>query len=164
VMDEISYPDQHGSRRGLGIQTALLPVLEAVRDAELHGTPMQILSVDLKSAFDTISPQLIYKVMELEKFPTIYMDAIHQLTGSGTGRVFANSILGPAFSIGCGTGQGDPPSAGRFMLACIHANLLTYANADILTCMTSRPVSPIPLGKRDHTPRNDLQMRKSLRI
>jgi hypothetical protein len=75
---------------------------------------MQILSVDLKSAFDTISPQLIYKVMELEKFPTIYMDAMHQLTGSGTGRVFANSILGPAFSIGCGTGQGDPPSAGRF--------------------------------------------------
>jgi hypothetical protein len=30
VMDEISYPDQHGFRRGLGIQTALLPVLEAV--------------------------------------------------------------------------------------------------------------------------------------
>ena len=114
VMDEISYPDQHGFRRGLGIQTASLPVLEAVRVAELHGTPMQILSVDLKSAFDTISPQLIYKVMELEKFPTIYMDAMHQLTGSGTGRVFANSILGPAFSIGCGTGQGDPPSAGRF--------------------------------------------------
>ncbi len=56
--------------------------------------------------------QLIYKVMELEKFPTIYMVAMHQLTGSGSGRVFANSILGPAFSIGCGTGQGDPPSAG----------------------------------------------------
>jgi hypothetical protein len=30
VMDEISYPDQHGFRRGLGIQTASLPVLEAV--------------------------------------------------------------------------------------------------------------------------------------
>jgi hypothetical protein len=42
------------------------------------------------------------------------MDAMHQLTGSGTGRVFSNSILGPAFSIGCGTGQGDPPNAGRF--------------------------------------------------
>jgi hypothetical protein len=67
---------------------------------------MQILSVDLKSAFGTIL--LIYKVMELEKFPTIYMNAMHQLTGSGTGRVFANSILGPAFSIGCGTGQGLP--------------------------------------------------------
>ena len=97
VMDEISYPDQHGFRRGLGIQTASLPVLEAVRDAELHGTPMQILSVDLKSAFDTISPQLICKVMELEKFPSIYMDAMHQLTGSGTGRVFVNSIFGPTF-------------------------------------------------------------------
>ncbi len=81
----------------MGIQTALLPVLEMVQDAELHGTPMQILSVDLKSAFDTILPRLIYKVMELEKFPTIYMDSMHQLTGSGTGRVFVNSIFGPTF-------------------------------------------------------------------
>jgi hypothetical protein len=43
VMDEISYPDQHCFRRGLGIQTPSLPVLEMVRDAELHDTPMQIL-------------------------------------------------------------------------------------------------------------------------
>jgi hypothetical protein len=28
VMDEISYPDQHSFRRGLGIQTALLLVLD----------------------------------------------------------------------------------------------------------------------------------------
>jgi hypothetical protein len=72
---------------------SLAPVIHAFRKSCIH-TP--------------------YKVMELEKFPTIYMDAMHQLTGSGTGRVFENSILGPAFSIGCGTGQGDPPSAGRF--------------------------------------------------
>jgi hypothetical protein len=78
---------------------------------------MQILSLDLKSDFYTILPQLIYKVLELEKFPTIYMDAMHQLTGSGTENVFANSILEPAFSIGCGTGQGDPPSAGRFLIS-----------------------------------------------
>jgi hypothetical protein len=50
--------------------------------------------------------------MELEKFPTIYMDAMHQLIGFGTGRVFANSILGLAFSIRWGTGQGYTPSAG----------------------------------------------------
>jgi hypothetical protein len=55
MMDEISYPDQHGFRRGLGIQTASLPMLEAIRDAELQGTPMQILSVNLISAFTTIS-------------------------------------------------------------------------------------------------------------
>ncbi len=71
VMDEISYHDQHGFRRGLGIQTAPLPMPEAIRDADLHDTPMQILSVDLKSAFNTISPELFYKVMELEKFPKV---------------------------------------------------------------------------------------------
>jgi hypothetical protein len=65
--------------------------------------------VDLKSAFDTILPQLIYKVMELEKFPTIYMDSMYQLTGSGTGRVFANSIFGPIFSIGFGNRTGRSP-------------------------------------------------------
>jgi hypothetical protein len=51
VMDKISYLDQHDFRRGLGIQTASLPVLEAVRDAELHGTPMQILFSGSKICF-----------------------------------------------------------------------------------------------------------------
>jgi hypothetical protein len=50
--------------------------LEAVHDAEKNGRSLQLLSIDLKAAFDTISPQVIYEVMSAEKFPPIYVDAM----------------------------------------------------------------------------------------
>ena len=34
TMDEVLHPDQHGFRRDRGIQTATVPVLEAIKDAE----------------------------------------------------------------------------------------------------------------------------------
>jgi hypothetical protein len=37
--------------------------MEAIHDAEKTGRPLQILSIDLKAAFDTIAPQVIYKTM-----------------------------------------------------------------------------------------------------
>ncbi len=70
-MEEILYPDQHGFCRNRSIQTATVPILEAIHEAEKHGRPLQLLSVDLKAAFDTISLQTIYEVMEAEKFPII---------------------------------------------------------------------------------------------
>jgi hypothetical protein len=114
TMDEIIYENQHGFRRDRGIQTATLPVLDAIHDAGRRGQAMQVISVDLKSAFDCVSPQLIRQVMELYKFPEIYVEALHQLTHRGKGRLFVNSLMGNEFDIENGTGQGDPPSAGRF--------------------------------------------------
>jgi len=114
TMDGVLHPDQHGFRRDRGIQTATVPVLEAVKDAEKTGQPLQLLSIDLKAAFDTISPDVIYKVMTLEKYPQIFTDAMHQLTSEGRGRMYVQGFLGPQFEIKNGAGQGDPPSATRF--------------------------------------------------
>jgi hypothetical protein len=50
--------------------------LEAVHDAEKTGRPLQILSIDLKTAFDTITPQAIFKTMQLQKFPGIYVESL----------------------------------------------------------------------------------------
>jgi hypothetical protein len=60
IMERILYPHQHGFCRNRSIQTATVPVLEAIYDAEKHGRPLQLLSIDLKSVFGTISPQTIY--------------------------------------------------------------------------------------------------------
>jgi hypothetical protein len=46
--------------------------------------------------------------------------------------VFANSILEPFFSIACGMGQGDPPSAGRFNVG--SDSLLRALNLFSLIC------------------------------
>jgi hypothetical protein len=114
ALNEVCYADQHGFRRDRGIQTATLPVLEAIRDAQQNEKAMQIISVDLKSAFDCVSPALIREGMEVYDCPQIYVEALHQLTHKGTGMLFVNSKLGGKFDINNGAGQGDPPSAGRF--------------------------------------------------
>jgi hypothetical protein len=114
IMEKILYPDQHGFCRNRSIQTATVPILEAVHDAEKSGRPLQLLSVDLKSAFDTISPQVIYEVMRQEKFPPIFVDALQRLTASGTARIHVNDMVGPKKEVVCGNGQGNPPSAATF--------------------------------------------------
>jgi hypothetical protein len=91
-----------------------VPILEAVHDAEKNGRPLQLLSIDLKAAFDTISPQVIYEVMNAEKFPPIYVDAMQRLTATGTARVHVNGMIGPKRDVVCGNGQGNPPSASTF--------------------------------------------------
>ncbi len=61
TMEKVLYADQHGFCRNRSIQTATIPILEAVNDAEMAGIPLQLLSIDLKAAFDTISPHVIYE-------------------------------------------------------------------------------------------------------
>ena len=114
VLDTVLYADQHGFRQNRSIQTAVLPVLEALKEAEMEGRPMQLLAVDLKSAYDCISPQVIKEVMDEQEFPGIFTEAMHRLTKEGTARVLVNQVQGREFRILCGAGQGDPPSAGRF--------------------------------------------------
>jgi hypothetical protein len=114
IMEEILYPNQHGFCRNRSIQTATVPILEAIHDAEKHGKPLQLLSVDLKAAFDTISPQTIYEVMEVEKFPPIFIDSLRGLTAVGKARVCVNDTIGPEQDVVCGNGQGNPPSASTF--------------------------------------------------
>ena len=113
-MEKILYPEQHGFCRNRSIQTATVPILEAIHDAEKYGRPLQLLSIDLKAAFDTISPQVIYDVMENEKFPPTYIDALQGLTATGKARVYVNGITGPERDVVCGNGQGNPPSASTF--------------------------------------------------
>ncbi len=110
VMELILYKDQHGFCRNRSIQTLSLPVLEAIHDVEGTGRSLQILSVDLKAAFVTITLQIIYKVIQMEKCPEIYTDALKQLMEMGHGRVFVNDLLGPCKEIVSGNGQGNPPS------------------------------------------------------
>jgi hypothetical protein len=92
IMEKILYPDQHSFCRNRSIQTATVPVLEAIHDAERHGKPLQLLSKDLKAAFDTISPQTIYEVMEVEK--GLYIDALRSLTAVGKALVCVNDMTG----------------------------------------------------------------------
>jgi hypothetical protein len=72
TLDSVLYTQQHGFRACRGCQTALLPVLEAVWDAESSERPLQLLSIDVKAAFDTIDPITIYEVLLKQGYPVIF--------------------------------------------------------------------------------------------
>jgi hypothetical protein len=114
TMERVLYAEQNGFCRNRSIQTTTVPVLEAIHDAEKHGRPLQLLSIDLKAAFDTIAPQTIYKVMNIEKFPPIYVEVMENLTATGKARVHINNMVGPERDVVCGNRQGNPPSASTF--------------------------------------------------
>ena len=114
TLDQVLSADQHGFRPGRSTQTCSLPFLETIHEADRTGKPLQLLSIDIKSAFDSISPELVKQVMQKLGYPTIYLDALHGWTGKGTAKVLVNSVLGPEFQLRTGTGQGDPPSAPRY--------------------------------------------------
>jgi len=114
TLDQALTVDQHGFRPGRSTQTCSLPFTEAIHEADRTGKPLQLLSVDIKSAFDSISPEIVRQVMERQGYPAIYLEALHGLTAKGNARVLVNSALGPEFLLRSGTGQGDPPSAPRF--------------------------------------------------
>ena len=54
--------------------------MEAIQEVERTGKPLQLLAVDIKAAFDTISPELVKQVMKKQQYPEIYLSAIHNLT------------------------------------------------------------------------------------
>jgi hypothetical protein len=110
TLDSVLYTKQHGFRAGRGFQTAVLPVLEAVQDAESSGWPLQLLSIDVKAAFDTIDPKTIYEVLLKQGYPVIFADALHKITEIGVGRIFYKGLLGEKVFIKSGAGKGIPPA------------------------------------------------------
>ena len=114
TLDEALCDEQHGFRPGRSTQTCSLPFMEAIQEAERTGKPLQLLAVDIKAAFDSISPEAVRQVMEKQQYPEIYTAALHKLTGTGEAMVLVNAVKGNQFKTKSGTGQGDPPSAPRY--------------------------------------------------
>ena len=114
TLEEVLSDEQYGFRPGRSTQSCSLPFMEAIQEPERTGKPLQLLAVDIKAAFDTISPDLVKQVMKKQQYPEIYLSAIHNLTSTGEAAVLANSVKGEQFQTLSGTGQGDPPSAPRY--------------------------------------------------
>ena len=116
ALEQVLYSNQHGFQRNKSIQSASFPIIEAINEAERNAKSLQLLSVDIQSAFDSIDPNCIFQVMTQEQFPSIFVEAMANLTSTGTGRVNLKGNTGHTFDIKCGSGQGNPPSAGNFNL------------------------------------------------
>ena len=114
TLDEVLCDEQHGFRPGRSTQSCSLPFMEAIQEAERTGNPSQLLAVDIKAAFDSISPETVRQVMEKQQYPEIFLAALHNLTSTGEASTLINAVKGDQFQTLSGTGQGDPPSAPRY--------------------------------------------------
>ena len=63
-LEEVLSDEQHGFRPGRSTQSCSLPFMEAIQEVERTSKPIQLLAVDIKAAFDTISPDLVKQVMK----------------------------------------------------------------------------------------------------
>jgi hypothetical protein len=101
--------------RNRSCQSAVLPVLEALGEAERQGKAMQLIALDLSAAFDTVKPEVIKEVMEKQGYGSIFVETMDRLTTKGRVVVEVNGKKGTEYTLGTGVGQGDPPSAQRFI-------------------------------------------------
>jgi hypothetical protein len=114
VLPDISYPDQCGFVPGRGAQYSTLAAGHAIHDAETTGSALQLLGIDISSAFDSISGECIKQCMLLNGFPSHFVSSVHNLTKLGIAQVEVNGKQGQQFVQKSGVGQGDPLSAFRF--------------------------------------------------
>jgi hypothetical protein len=114
ILPTISYADQCGFVPGRGAQYSTLTAGHVIQDAENTGRSLQMLGMDIGSAFDTISGECIRQCMILNRVPMHVVTAIHNLTKLGRAQVEVNGKKGREFVQRSGVGQGDPLSAFRF--------------------------------------------------
>jgi hypothetical protein len=108
ILPSISYADQCGFVPGRGAQYNTLTAAHIIQDAENTGNSLQMLGMDIGSAFDTISGECIRQCMVLNAFPAHVVNAVHNLTKLGRARVEVNGKKGEEFVQKSGVGQGDP--------------------------------------------------------
>jgi hypothetical protein len=108
ILPDISYADQCGFVPGRGAQYNTLTAGHAVQDAEINGKSMQMLGIDINSAFDAISGECIRQCMILNGFPAHVVAAIHNLTKLGIARVEVNGKRGEEFTQKSRGGAGRP--------------------------------------------------------
>jgi hypothetical protein len=137
LLPDISYADQCGFVPGRGAQYNTLRAAHAVQDAEQNGKSMQMLDIDINSAFDAISGECIRQCTVHNGFPAHFNSAVHNLTKLGVEQVEVTSKRGAEFIQNSGVGQGDPLSAFRFkigtepLLRALHKHTARYTYRDV---------------------------------
>ncbi len=107
---------QHGFMRGKGIQEPSLLATHIIQDAEQTKQPLQLVSLDIKKAFDRIGHAVIVQALRAFGVPEILIQALRHYTLVGYAKVEVNGRRGILITIRTGSGQGDPLSSILFLI------------------------------------------------
>ena len=108
--------DQSGFVPGRSTHHAITVALNTIAEAELEKKQLQIVAIDLESAFDTMEPLIAKEAMLALGYHEGYTNKFHEFTTGGKVTIQVNGISGGKFTPSKGIGQGDPASAPKFIL------------------------------------------------
>jgi hypothetical protein len=102
--------------QGNNILGAVAAICEAVAQAEMTNTPMCIISLDFKVAFDHIAHSYLFVMLEAYRFNACFQRRLCQLYGNVASSVKINGYISSPMSINCSIHQGCPLSMLLFAL------------------------------------------------
>lgn len=116
-VSNIVSSNQVGFVQGRQMHLSSATILNLLNKINHGSISSQMISLDVKAAFDTAKPHVIHSLLKI-LFPTVpdFLYQLHRWTSRGSAIITANGCEGQLFYLSAGTGQGDPSSSTRFLI------------------------------------------------
>uniref|UniRef100_A0A3B1IC81 Reverse transcriptase domain-containing protein n=1 Tax=Astyanax mexicanus TaxID=7994 RepID=A0A3B1IC81_ASTMX len=117
ILDKIINEEQTCGIKGRSMWDNLCIIRELITNKHLNESGFYILALDKKKAFDSISREYLWAVLERYNFPDVFIKMIKLLYLKSTVQVKVNGKLTEKIDICRGVKQGCPLSAALYVLA-----------------------------------------------
>ena len=116
-LEELVHPDQAAVIRGRSIQHHNHTIRDIISLAKLREDNACILSIDQQKAFDRVSHEWLFKVLENCNFGNNFLRWIKILNHDASSKILLNKMLTPEYKISRGVRQGDVLSPILYILS-----------------------------------------------
>ncbi|XP_029555022.1 uncharacterized protein LOC115153570 [Salmo trutta] len=141
VLGEVIHPDQTCAIPGRKITDSLILIRDAICYARDRNMRLVVLNLDFEKAFDRVSHQYLFKVLQKMGFPERFLAWVGLLYGDITTKILVNGHLSKSVGVHCGLHQGCPLSPLLFV-ACIEP-LAQVLRKDQQISGEREPVCPV---------------------
>ncbi|KAI7813124.1 reverse transcriptase [Triplophysa rosa] len=118
VLTDLIHPDQACAVPGRKITDSLVLIRDTICYARDRSIRLVVLNLDFEKAFDRVSHQYLFQVLQKMGFPGRFLTWVGLLYREIISRILVNGNLSKAIDIGCGVRQGCPLSPLLYV-ACI---------------------------------------------
>jgi hypothetical protein len=108
-MSDLVHIQQTGFIKGRNIQDNILTLKLLQEKAIREKTPIAMLQIDFKKAYDRVEHQYIWAVMRKFGFAETYIQLVQGLVEGGTAKVHFNGLFTNRIPLARGVRQGWPP-------------------------------------------------------
>jgi hypothetical protein len=127
ILTKILSTNQHCGLQNSSILQAVATVRDTIAYVEATNTPMCVVTIDFKEAFDNVSHEYIFKLLQRYGFSDKFQQRIRQLHTDVKSNVRINGYTAPPIPIECSIRQGCPLSILLYVL-CIDPLIRTLEN------------------------------------